>query len=261
LLASYIPIPVHPRSILLLAAAMVAIVAAVLLAGGAMGAGSPTRLHSFSFSSASGTMSSGSYGVIADLGSVGFVGRAASSNYTLQMGTGSTHTRARPGFLKHLPVVYSQTLSTWVGTPLNITLTGSDADGDTLGWAVVNPVNGGTIQYVLMSQTTNTIDVVFTPSAGFIGTGGFTFYATDGSGAGNIAIVTINVVAGTPPTPVPTSVPEATPTPVPNIGGTPTPTPIPITSGWGLAALAATLLVMTTILLRQTSGRRRGARL
>ena len=64
---------------------------AVLVADGAMGAGSPTRLHSFSFSSASGTMSSGSYGVIAELGSVGFVGRAASSNYTIQMGTGPTH--------------------------------------------------------------------------------------------------------------------------------------------------------------------------
>ena len=136
-MASYVPIPVHPRSILLLAAAMVAIVAAVLLANGAMGAGSPTRLHSFSFSSASGTMSSGSYGVIADLGPVGFVGRADSSNYTIQMGTGSTH-----------------------------------------------------------------------------------------------------------------------------IGGTPTPTPvsIPTTSGWGLAALAATLLVMTAILLRRPSGHRPATR-
>ena len=32
------------------------------------------------------------------------------------------------------------------------------------------------------------------------------------------------------------------------------------TSGWGLAALAAALLVMTTILLRRTSGHRPAAR-
>ena len=192
--------PVSPRSILLLAAALAAIMAAVLLADGAMGAGSPTSLRSSSFSSASGTMSSGSFGVIADLGPVGFVGRAASSNYTLQMGTGSTHTRARFGLLNHLPVVYSQTLSTTAGTPLTITLTGSDADGDTLGWAILLPVNGGLTDYVgSRSRTTNTIDVVFTPAAGFTGTASFRFYATDASAAGNTATVTINVEAADTP--------------------------------------------------------------
>ena len=41
---------------------------------------------------------------------------------------------------------------------------------------------------------------------------------------------------------------------------TPTPTPIPSTSAWGLAALAAALLVMSAILLRRTSGRRPATR-
>jgi hypothetical protein len=41
---------------------------------------------------------------------------------------------------------------------------------------------------------------------------------------------------------------------------TSTPTPIPVTSGWGLAALAATLLVMTAILLRRPSGHRPATR-
>ena len=36
-------------------------------------------------------MSSGSYGISAELGPVGFVGRSSSSNYTIQMGTGPTH--------------------------------------------------------------------------------------------------------------------------------------------------------------------------
>jgi hypothetical protein len=228
--------PVSPRSILLLATALAAIMAAVLLANGVMGAGSPTSLQSFSFSSASGMMSSGSYGVIADLGPVGFVGRAASSNYTIQMGTGSTHTSARFSLLNHLPVVYSQTLSTTAGTPLTITITGSDADGDTLGWAIIEPVTGGTVVYTLKPGTTNTIDVVFTPNAGFTGTASFKFYATDGSAAGNTATVNINV---TP---------------------TPTPIPVPAASSWGLAVLAATLVAMMTLTMRRRSGRRQAAR-
>ena len=246
--------PVHPRNILLLAAALAAMTAAVLLADGAMGAGSPTSLRSSSFSSASGTMSSGSYGIITELGSVGFVGRAASSNYTIQIGTGSTHTRARPGFLNHLPVVYSQTLSTTAGTPLTITLIGSDADGDTLGWAILLPVNGGLTDYVgSRSRTTNTIDVVFTPAAGFIGTASFRFYATDASAAGNTATVSINVTLAATPTPAPASVADATPTP-PNVVNA------PATSGWGLAALVASMLVVMVMVLRRTSGVRRAAR-
>jgi hypothetical protein len=43
-------------------------------------------------------------------------------------------------------------------------------------------------------------------------------------------------------------------------GTQPTPTPIPTVSSWGLAALAAALLVMTAILLRGASGHRPAAR-
>ena len=43
-------------------------------------------------------------------------------------------------------------------------------------------------------------------------------------------------------------------------GTQPTPTPIPTVSSWGLAALAAALLAMMTILLRRTSGHRPATR-
>ena len=89
-----------------------------------------------------------------------------------------------------------------------------------------------------MSQTTNTIDVVFTPNAGFTGTADFRFYATDGSGTGNTATVTINVAAAA------TSTPTATPTPIV--------TSAPGMSGWGLAALIAGMLVVMVIALRRT---------
>ena len=82
---------------------------------------------------------------------------------------------------------------------MTITLTGSDVNGDTLGWAIVEPVTGGAIEYVTMSQTTNRIGVVFTPNAGFIGIASFKFYASDGSAAGNTATVNINITAGAPP--------------------------------------------------------------
>ncbi|HIN06866.1 MAG TPA: hypothetical protein EYM65_11645, partial [Dehalococcoidia bacterium] len=67
--------------------------------------------------------------------------------------------------------------------------------------------------------------------------------------------------------PTPTPSPTATSTPVP---GAPTPTPTstpdpnvvaaPSTSGWGLAALVAGMLVVMVVALRLTSGSRRGAR-
>ena len=104
-----------------------------------------------------------------------------------------------------------------------------------------------------MSQTTNTIDVVFTPFSGFTGTGSFRFYATDGSDAGNTATVTINVSPAAIPTPAPASA-VATPTPIPNIWDAPS------TSGWGLAALVAGMLVVLVIALGLTSGSRPAAR-
>ena len=86
-----ISIRANPRSILLLGVAVAAVAAVIFVSELAVSAGSPTSLRSFSFSSASGTMSSESYGITTDLGPVGFVGRASSSNYTIQMGTGPTH--------------------------------------------------------------------------------------------------------------------------------------------------------------------------
>ena len=86
-----ISIPANPKSILLLGAAVAAVVMVIFVSELVVGADSPTSLRSFSFSSAAGTMSSGSYGISAELGPVGFVGRSSSSNYTIQMGTGPTH--------------------------------------------------------------------------------------------------------------------------------------------------------------------------
>ena len=72
--------------------------------------------------------------------------------------------------------------------------------------------------------------------------------------AGNAATVTINVSPAATPTPAPASVAEATPTPIPNVWDAHS------TSGRGLAALVAGMLVVMVIALRRTSGHRRAAR-
>ena len=129
---------------------------------------------------------------------------------------------------------------------MTITLTGSDADGDSLGWAIVEPVTGGTTQFVEGSQTTNTIDVVFTPNTGFTGAANFRFYATDASSASNTATVNINVTSAATPTPASASRPTTTPTPISNIWDAPS------TSGWGLAALVAGMLAALVVFLTKS---------
>ena len=94
---------------------------------------------------------------------------------------------------------------------------------------------------------------MFTPNSGFIGTASFMFYATDASGASNTATVTINVSAAATPTPAPASVPVATPTPIPNIWDAPS------TSGWGLVALVAGMLVVMVIALGRTGRQETGS--
>ena len=71
--------------------------------------------------------------------------------------------------------------------------------------------------------------------------------------AGNTATVNINVAATATPTPAPASA-VATPTPIPNVWDAPS------TSGWGLAALVAGMLVVLVIALRLTTGSRGAAR-
>jgi hypothetical protein len=93
------------------------------------------------------------------------------------------------------PTADSKTISTNAGTPVGITLTGTDLiPGDVLKFSVVaNPLHG-----TLTNPTSNT--VTYTPNTGFSGTDRFTYRATDGQGASsNIATIAIKVNA--PPSP------------------------------------------------------------
>jgi hypothetical protein len=67
----------------------------------------------------------------------------------------------------------------------------SDADGDTLTAALTTPATSGTL--VLGSDGS----FLYTPSAGFFGTDGFTYVAFDGTDVSNPATVTITVTQAT----------------------------------------------------------------
>lgn len=89
------------------------------------------------------------------------------------------------------PSANDQSLSTTVDTPLNITLTGSDPDGDSLTYSAESvSIEGGTIGG-------SDKEVVYTPSPGFTGTDSFTFTVSDGefSDTGTITIQ-VNASAG-----------------------------------------------------------------
>jgi hypothetical protein len=71
------------------------------------------------------------------------------------------------------PVADPQSITAHQATPRFITLTGSDVDGDTLGYTVSNPPLHG----VLSGDAPN---LIYTPAAGYTGPDGFSFVVDDG---------------------------------------------------------------------------------
>jgi hypothetical protein len=84
------------------------------------------------------------------------------------------------------PVVYPQTVTTAANTAVNILLTGSDPDGDSLTFRIVTPPSNGTLSG-LPPQ------LVYTPKAGFNGTDSFIFNAEDGRMQSVSATISISV--------------------------------------------------------------------
>ena len=93
----------------------------------------------------------------------------------------------------YLPIVFNQTLSTNENTPLSITLTGMDPDGDMLDFFIISPPENGNL-----SGTAP--DLVYTPNSGYTGSDSFTFAATDNQGESNVGVISIQVNAAGPAT-------------------------------------------------------------
>ena len=89
--------------------------------------------------------------------------------------------------VNHAPAAQDQAVATNVETPLNVTLTATDIDGDTLTFIVVTPPGHGEL-----SGTAP--DLTYTPNAGFSGSDNFTFKANDSIADSNIATVMISIM-------------------------------------------------------------------
>jgi hypothetical protein len=98
------------------------------------------------------------------------------------------------------PTANNINIQTNTGTPVQITLTGTDPiPGDTLKFSVVRLPQHGV---VTSPAGTPPNMVIYTPNNGFSGTDTFTYKATDGQGvSSNNATVTITVNASPPPPP------------------------------------------------------------
>jgi hypothetical protein len=88
----------------------------------------------------------------------------------------------------HAPVADAQSISTAEDTAKAITLTGSDADGDSLTYSVVAGPAHGTLSGSAPALT-------YTPAANYNGSDSFTFKVNDGTVDSTIATVSITVTA------------------------------------------------------------------
>ena len=86
------------------------------------------------------------------------------------------------------PVTTNQSAATNEDTAVDITLTSSDVDGDTITYSIVSDVSNGTTS---LSGAT----VTYTPTANWNGTETFTFKANDGTVDSNTSTVTITVAS------------------------------------------------------------------
>lgn len=84
------------------------------------------------------------------------------------------------------PLANDDSVTTLEDTPVAITLTGSDAEGDGLTFSVVTGPDHGVLEGAVP-------DLSYTPNPGFSGSDCFTFVANDGQDDSNLATVSITV--------------------------------------------------------------------
>ena len=87
------------------------------------------------------------------------------------------------------PVASNLTLTTPEDTPVSGRIAASDADGDTLNFAVGNPPAQGSI----ISFNPATGAFVYQPGAGYVGNDQFTVTVSDGRGGSTVAVVNIGI--------------------------------------------------------------------
>ena len=87
------------------------------------------------------------------------------------------------------PVALDRTVTVTEDTPITLTVTCNDANGDQLIYELVDKPQSGSYRWL----PPNT--VVYTPTADFVGTDAFTFRSHDGRDFSNLSTITLNVTA------------------------------------------------------------------
>ena len=98
--------------------------------------------------------------------------------------------------VNHAPVAQAQSVSVTEDVANTITLAGTDADGDTLSFAIgTGPAHGslGSIGTVGCSAGMCSANVTYTPDANYHGSDSFTFTVDDGQATSAAATVSITV--------------------------------------------------------------------
>jgi len=96
------------------------------------------------------------------------------------------------------PVASSQSVSTQENTAVTITLIGTDADGDSLSYAIVTPPSVGALTGSGANRT-------YTPNPDANGDDSFTFTVNDGVTTSNLATVMVNIASAANTAPVASS--------------------------------------------------------
>src|SRR5262249_41793655 len=84
------------------------------------------------------------------------------------------------------PVAFPQSVAAAFNTPVNITLSGTDPDLDTLTFGIDTPPANGTLSGTLPN-------LVYTPNMGFVGQDTFSFVTNDGKLTSIAATVSVTV--------------------------------------------------------------------
>jgi hypothetical protein len=90
------------------------------------------------------------------------------------------------------PTANNATATTNEDNSVTITMTGSDADGDSLTFSIVTPPAHGSLS-AIFNPTPTSAQVTYTPNANYNGSDSFTFQADDGKGGTSTGTVTITI--------------------------------------------------------------------
>jgi len=102
-------------------------------------------------------------------------------------GYGLVNAAEANGIINNPPQADAQTVTAAQDTPLAITLTGSDPDGDPVAYSIESvPANG-----ILRGAAPN---LTYAPNPGFIGADGFSFTVSDGLLVSDVAVISLTVI-------------------------------------------------------------------